>query len=191
MKFSVICPTIDRPSLPEALESVKAADEVLVVRDDLTRRREQVAVVNEGFQKAIGDILVYLGERMVFAPDWRERTLAAFAMIGHSGVVSYWGNIVIAGAVSRDYFETALDRCWYWPDYLHYCGDIELGDRARRDMCYVEELGVITTHYDKDFSQKDWSKNCGPFDEATYRLRTNQGWPNVRLRSDEEKARHL
>lgn len=190
-KLSVICPTIGRPSLDEALASVNDADEIIVVRDDLENRREQVAVVNEGFQKATGDILIYLGERMVFAPDWKQRTIDGFARIGNSGIVSYWTNIVIAGAVSRDYFEEDLERCWYWPDYLHYCGDIELGDRARRDLSYVEELGVIVRHYDKDFSKRDYSKNCGPFDEQTYRLRTNAGWPNERLILDEEKWKHL
>lgn len=188
MKFTVVLASIGRPSLGEALESVKDAEEIIVKKVDIEHRREQVSLINEAVAEAKGDTIFFMGERQVFAPDWKEKTIEAYGKIGNSGVVSYHQNIVIAGCCTRDFMDEYLGGTMWSPDYIHYCPDIEIGDVARKFLKYIEVPRVLVNHYDKDFHSNPYSQGCADFDRETYEMRTRLGWPPTRVRTDEEKA---
>lgn len=191
MKFSVVMTSCGRPSFNEAIDSVKDADQIIIKIDDMTHRREQVALINEAVSEATGDVIFFMGERQIFAPDWKEKTIRAFGKINNYGVVSFWENIVIAGCITREFIDKELGGLMWSPDYIHYCPDIEIGDIARKHLHYVEALDVLVKHYDKDFGSNPHSEHCAEFDRQTYELRTHAGWPVERLRTDEQKAVYL
>ena len=94
-----------------------------------------------------GDLIVYLTDRTILVPEWREKLLKAFERIGNSGVVSFATNTPSTGAISADYFKKL--GFIHYPGYLHYHGDQELGERARIDNKFVECLDIIESTYPK------------------------------------------
>lgn len=192
MKISVVIHTILRPCLTEARNVVENCDELLLAVDDIHHRRELVTVVNETVRKTTGDIIVYLGEKHILKPNWKDLMFAGFNAIQSDGVVAFTtNNIVSMGAVSRSFYEHELGGNLLHPDYIHYCADLELGDVARRARKYKEVPAWHETKESGTIPVVSQSPKAIPYDEETYRIRTNAGWPKERLRTDEERRQWL
>lgn len=191
MKISVIMVVMDRPSLQESLDSVKDADEFIIMRDDFSPRKEQVTLMNEAAEKAKGDVLFYMGERQVFAPDWRQKACDALEKLNYSGLVSFYETTAMAGCVTRDFYENELMGNLWAPDYVHYCVDVEISDVARKHGKYIEVLDVLIKQHEKGEKNSYSTSELAEFDRRTYEMRTILGWPNKRVRTDEERQRYL
>lgn len=179
-----------RPTFEESINSVKDADEQIIMNDDFAHRKEQVALMNEAAAKSTGEYIVFMGERQVLVPDWKERTLKALEKLRWSGLVSYREYIATAGCLSRDFYLNELGGNFWSPDYVHYCPDIEIADVARKYAKYTEALDVLFKQYEKTDNPHS-TEACAQFDRTTYNKRAREGWPNRRLRTDEERSQFL
>ncbi|MBI4341166.1 MAG: polysaccharide pyruvyl transferase family protein [Candidatus Omnitrophica bacterium] len=76
---SVIIPTIDRPTLQQSQEALRAqtrpADEVIVIHD--TGRRGVSWARNEGIRRSRGDLIVFADDDCVPPRDWLEQLVRA------------------------------------------------------------------------------------------------------------------
>lgn len=77
MKVSIITRTTDRPQLQEAIESVKAQT-YQNIEHVIVRGFDRFNAAAEGFRLATGDIMVFLDDDDIFAPDHVERAVMAF-----------------------------------------------------------------------------------------------------------------
>lgn len=174
MKFSVILPSIRPGFRDDTIKSAKdEADEFLLLDDP---KKQYVQKANEGVYQTIGDVIVYLADRVVLYPGWRKKTEEAFEKINNSGVVSYFPNLVYNGAVTRDYIMTDLGGYLFYPEYLHYNCDQELGEVARLANKYVELLGLV-----KEFKEPPektlLNKDTIQHDGDLFREREKLGFP--------------
>lgn len=94
MTVSVIIPTIGRSELQQTLASLRAQtrppDELLVMHD--TDQNGPAATRNNAARTARGDILLFIDDDCIAAPNWIERMLTAFenpAVTAVSGAVIY------------------------------------------------------------------------------------------------------
>ena len=97
MKVAVIIPTIGRPELDDALESLRhqtrTPDELIVMHD--TERRGAAATRNEAARRTHADILLFMDDDCIAAPTWVDRMCTAFAdptVAAVSGSVIYRTN---------------------------------------------------------------------------------------------------
>jgi glycosyltransferase involved in cell wall biosynthesis len=116
MRISVIVPTIGRASLARTLESLQnqtcSADEIIVEQD--FDQAGPAITRNNGARRAHGDVLLFVDDDCVAAPNWIERMRAAFenpAVIAASGAVLYRGNV-----------EDVRERAVQNPDALWFMG---------------------------------------------------------------------
>jgi len=178
MKISVVIPATGRPSFQKVYDAAQEADEVIVSRTG----KQLVENLNEGIAQSTGDFIVFLSERGEPCKYWLVKMLSAFKRIQFFGVVSFHPNIVQAGAVSRRYLEKNLGGYFYWPDYIHYHADQELGERARRDSKYTEQLDIITEYAKpKNDSFVASNNQAAKQDSKTYYERERLGFPNIRI----------
>lgn len=160
------------------------ADEIIPSLDDyLGQREETITVFNRAVSYATGDIIVFAGERLRVAPQWREDIEKQYQG-GWSGVVSFFEHTPGGGAVDRKYLEEIGGNILH-PDYIHYFADVELGERARREGKYVEFRHLLTDHLGKTDTI---SSEFHGFDEQTLNKRTNAGWPNEAVLDPAERA---
>ncbi len=97
MRISVVVPTIGRESLERTLESLQnqtySADEIIVEQD--FDQAGPAITRNNGARRAHGDLILFIDDDCVAAPNWIERMRTAFenpAIIAASGAVLYRGN---------------------------------------------------------------------------------------------------
>lgn len=181
-----------RPCLAESRKVVENCDELLLAVDDVNNRKELVTVVNQTVKKTKNNIIVYLGEKHILKPDWEEQMIEGFRKIKFDGVVSFTqNNMVSMGAVSRSFLENELGGNLLHPDYIHYCADLELGDVARKTNKYIELPIWKETKPSGTRPVVSMSPKSIEYDEATYRMRTNAGWPLRRMRSNTERKKWI
>ena len=180
MRISVVIPSIGRPSFERVYKAAQEADEVIVSKTG----KQLVENLNEGVAKTRGDIIVFLSERGEPKKFWITDMLLAFEKIHNYGVVSFHPNIVQAGAMTRNYMEDALGGYFFWPDYIHYHADQELGERARKQNNYVEALNIITTYLKPDIdSFQKMNNDAAKQDSKMYYKRERLNFPNIRIRN--------
>lgn len=179
----------DRWELKEALKSTRDADEVIVIKD--IPRLEHITRLHEGIQKATGDFLMTMTDRTILLSGWRKALEESLEKIGGSGCVTFDSNFCGLAGVTRDYLEKELGGYFYWPDYIHYNGDQELGERARRDKKYIEVPDGDKYNFRFPKRYTDQSQEYVEYDKEVYHTRTNLGWPNIRVRTDEERLEAL
>lgn len=178
MKISVVIPSIGRPSFQKVYDAAQEADEVIVSKTG----KQLVENLNEGISKASGDIIVFLSERGEPKKYWITDMLLAFEKINNDGLVSFHPNIVQAGAVTRSYLNNYLGGYFFWPDYIHYHADQELGERARRDGKYVEALDIIIEHKKPaNDSYQKINDYAAEKDSIVYYKRERLNFPNIRV----------
>lgn len=182
MKISVVIPTVGRPSFRTVFNAVtnelKSGDGI-VVQDS---KKQLVENLNLGVKNTDGDIIVFFSERGEPLSGWREKLLDAFERIQNSGVVSFHPNIVQAGAVSRDFLNNELGGYFFWPEYIHYYADQELGERARKHNKYVEILDIIREHpKPKEDPYHENNIRAANHDQELYYKREKKGFPNIKL----------
>ena len=75
---SIIIPTLERPSLQDVLDGIKACEgyedivpEILVTKNKTTSRAR-----NKGLDHASGDIIVFLGDDTIPKKDWLQKVVA-------------------------------------------------------------------------------------------------------------------
>jgi glycosyltransferase involved in cell wall biosynthesis len=83
MTYSVVIPTVGRPSLNDLLDALVEGSgpdplEIIVV-DDREAGRGPAAARNTGWREACGDWVAFLDDDVVLAPDWKERVCADLA----------------------------------------------------------------------------------------------------------------
>lgn len=115
------------------------ADEIITICGTDTQMVEKI---NKGARMATGDFLFLFGDRGVMKKGWYQQLQRALEG-GFSGVVSFGENTVLAGGATRDYYEHELKANLLHPEYIHYHGDQELGERARLKLKYKEILGYL------------------------------------------------
>lgn len=191
MKLSVVMSHMNRPSLPEAVISVRDADEIILVEDNQQQRRELTAIFNDGVAQTTGDVIVITGERQVFVPEWRAVVTELVESLNGSGVVSFFPSTPGGGAVTRDFLLNELGGFMFWPDYIHYFSDAEIGERARMANKYAEcsRERIFSRVLDKVGRSED--TELYRIDQATFEARKLLGFPNRRLIPDELRQAYL
>jgi hypothetical protein len=175
----------DRPELQSALDSTKEVDEVIIVTDK--PRLEHITRLNEGVKKAKGVVIMTMTDMTIMKPGWRQALENAFTTINNSGVVTFDETFCGTAAMSRDWYEEF--NYFYHPDYIHYHGDQELGEVARKVNRYKEIRGDFKSMTPKrDLNQ---SQEHVAYDKDTYHKRTAAGYPKERIRTDEEREEAL
>jgi hypothetical protein len=115
----------------------------------------------------------------VFQSGWRKKVEE---LIKTKAVVSFNSNIVTVGCIRRDY----IDRYLFWPEYIHYWCDMEMGEVARRDRQYVELKGYFHV-LPKTGGMGHVSPEMDKWDEDTYRMRESLGFPREYVRDMKER----
>ncbi len=151
MRVTVIIPTIGRESLAATCESLRTqtrpADEIIVQHDK--EQQGPAATRNDAARRARGDLLLFIDDDCVAAPNWIERMCAAFenpAIIAASGAVIYRGD-------ASDLCERAVQN----PDARWFMG---ANCGVRRDSFW--KLGGFPEKYlvyeDKAFALACWMR---------------------------------
>lgn len=83
MTYSVVIPTVGRPSLNDLLDALVEGSgpdplEIIVV-DDREAGLGPAAARNTGWREACGDWVAFLDDDVVLAPDWKEQVCADLA----------------------------------------------------------------------------------------------------------------
>lgn len=189
MKITVIPALRGREGYLDSWASFQDADEVLPSLDDIIgERREQVNCVNAATQRATGDVLVFMAERQRFVVDWRK-ILEEEVTKMKSGLLSFYIDAYAGFAVTRDFLENELKGFIYWPDYIHYWSDDELGHRAKRANKHYVRRGMI----EEDIRPKtdQISREFYARDRAMFERRQALGFPDELLVQPEEKLAEI
>lgn len=156
MKVSVIIPTIGRIELHQTLASLRSQtrspDELIVMHD--ADRRGPAATRNDAARKARGDVLLFIDDDCVAAPNWVERMSAVFedpAITAVSGAVIYR---------TADHVPSHDERVVQNPEARWFMG---ANCGVRRDAFW--KIGGFPEKYrvyeDKAFALACWSKHYG------------------------------
>jgi glycosyltransferase involved in cell wall biosynthesis len=169
MKISVVIPSLKRETLQMCIDSLKEADEIIVVDEP---QLCCVDAYNEGLKRANGDVVFQTNDHIVYERGWRSKVEK---LLENKGLVSFNKNIVTSGCLRRDYIHS-IGGYLYWPEYIHYWGDCEMGEVARRDRQYAELLGYA--HFlPKTGSMGHISPEMDDWDEDVYQKRSGSGFP--------------
>lgn len=166
MKISVIFPTIGRDSIGQSITSVREADEIIPMFNGY----QVVDKINKAYRLSTGDVIVIWGDRCVMKPGWRKRIEETV----NPGVISFFPNCLISGAITRDFIEKHLGNTIAQPDYTHYFWDQELSDIAHRENKYNELSDMYYMFPKEDPSlSMEWYEH----DKAIYESRKAKSFP--------------
>lgn len=179
MHINIIIPTYNRPDLliktihsikrnsykdvsifvvvdgnREILEKVLPEDVAILFNPE---RRDWVYSINRGIFYAISDAVIYAADDLIFQEDCLERAVRAMEekFPDGDGLVAIKQSVVgcntAFGMFGHKFIERFPERCVFCPDYIHYCGDSELGQFARNINClYVCNEAKVVHHRLKD-----------------------------------------
>ncbi len=156
MKVAVIIPTIDRAELDEALASLhaqsRAPDEIIVEHDP--DERGAAATRNAAARRTQADVLLFMDDDCVAAPNWVERMCAVFEE-GGAAITAVSGAVIYRGSP-----ENPAERAVQNPDARWFMG---ANCGVRRAAFW--KLGGFPEKYqvyeDKAFALACWMKGYG------------------------------
>lgn len=185
MKISVVLPTLGRKSLNKCLDSLKEADEIILLRG---RKKCVVDLYNEGFKEANGDVIFHTSDRIFYNKGWRKKVEKA---LEKKAFVSFFQGSACSAVIKRDFIKSNMGGYLYWPEYIHYFGDMEMAEVARRSNEFVHLDGVAHWIEKKGSRVYPHEEERGIWDEETYRMRQNLGFPNAIVRDMDERKKLL
>lgn len=184
--ISVIIPCKDLNNVGKTLPYWKDADEIIIAYDP---DQQVVDNLSDGVARAKGDILVFANDRVIMRGDWRKIVEQKLR-----GVLSFSPHYATNGAIERMYMEEYQNGYIYWPDYLHHFADLELVERAKKNILYdeVEDMYFCLPKEEKQVD-KDKQFRQYKYDNQMYWKRRKLGFPNQFIADDKkrEKATYI